>query len=86
MVPLPFAFFSHYDIFFTPLLYAYPTEIFPYTVRGAGVSLTYFCSHVGLIVSQFANLIAMAAISWKYYLFFLRSQRYPVFCRLVLLP
>ena len=34
------------------------------------MSLTYFSSHVGLIVSQFVNPIAMAAISWKYYILF----------------
>lgn len=34
------------------------------------MSLTYFSSHVGLIISQFVNPIAMAAISWKYYLVF----------------
>jgi MFS family permease len=70
VIPMLFIFFFHYDIAFTPLLYAYPTEIFPYALRGAGVSLTYFTSHVGLIAGQFVNPVAMAAISWKYYIVF----------------
>ncbi|CZR55815.1 related to hexose transporter protein [Phialocephala subalpina] len=68
VVPMLFVFFFHYDIAFTPLLYAYPAEIFPYALRGAGVSLTSSSSHGGLIVSQFVNPIAMANISWKYYI------------------
>jgi MFS family permease len=62
--------YFHYDIAFTPLLYAYPTEIFPYALGGAGVSLTCFSSHVGLIISQFATPIAMGNISWRYYTVF----------------
>jgi MFS family permease len=70
VIPMLFIFFFHYDIAFNPLLYAYPTEIFPCNLRSAGVSLTYFTSHVGLIASQFVNPVAMAAISWKYYIVF----------------
>jgi len=65
-----FIFYFHYSIAFTPLLYAYPTEIFPYALHSFGVPLTYFSSHIGLIVSQFVNPIAMAALPWKYYIVF----------------
>ncbi len=32
--------------------------------------MTYFASHVGLIVSLFVNPIAMTKVSWKYYILF----------------
>ncbi|KAH8799045.1 general substrate transporter [Xylogone sp. PMI_703] len=70
VVPMIFVFYFHYDIAFTPLLYAYPTEIFPYMLRGLGVTTTYLVGHLGLIVSLFVNPIAMKAISWKFYILF----------------
>jgi hypothetical protein len=65
-----FALYLHYDIAFTPLPYTYPTGIFPYALRGAGVSLTHFSSHVGSKISQCVNVTAMANLSWKYYIVF----------------
>lgn len=70
VLPMIFIFYFHYDIAFTPLVYAYPTEIFPYSLRGLGVSLTYVTGHSGLIVSQFVNPIAMKNVSWRYYIVF----------------
>lgn len=65
-----FVFYFHYDIGITTLLFAYPTEIFPYALRGWGVSLTYMSTQFGLILALFVNPIAMKAIGWKYYILF----------------
>jgi MFS family permease len=65
-----FVFYFHYDIAFTPLVYAYRTEIFPYALRGLGVTLTYLVGHLGLIISLFLNPIAMKNIGWRYYTLF----------------
>jgi MFS family permease len=70
VIPMIFVFYFHYDIAFTPLVYAYPTEIFPYSLRSVGVTLTYLTGHLGLIVSLFVNPIAMKRISWRYYILF----------------
>ncbi|KAH7002430.1 general substrate transporter [Ilyonectria destructans] len=68
VVPMIFVFYFHYDISFTPLLYAYPTEIFPYYLRSKGLGLTLFSSYLALIFNLFVNPIAMEAITWKYYI------------------
>ncbi|TPX09063.1 uncharacterized protein E0L32_001675 [Thyridium curvatum] len=65
-----FIFYFFYDIAWTPLLQAYPVEIYPYTLRSRGLSFTYIVSFVGLIVGNQVNPIAMKAIGWKYYLVF----------------
>lgn len=65
-----FVFYFHYDIAMTPLLYAYPTEIFPYELRSWGVAFTVIVTNAGLIIGQVANPIAMANIGWRYYIVF----------------
>lgn len=65
-----FVFYFHYDIALTPLLYSYPTEIFPYELRSWGVAFTLICTNASLIVGQLANPVAMASIGWRYYILF----------------
>jgi MFS family permease len=65
-----FIYYFFYDIAWTPLLQAYPVEIFPYTLRGRGLSITYISSFIGLIVGNQLNPIAMKNIQWKYYIVF----------------
>ncbi|KAL8309982.1 hypothetical protein RB597_010002 [Gaeumannomyces tritici] len=65
-----FIFYFFYDIAWTPLLQAYPVEIYPYTLRSRGLSLTLITSFTGLIVGNQVNPIAMGAIQWKYYIVF----------------
>lgn len=54
-----------------PLAYAYPTEILPYSMRTKGLAVMVAIGQALLIVSQYCNPIAIAAIAWKYWLFFL---------------
>lgn len=70
VVALIFIYYFFYNIAWTPLLQAYPVEIFPYTLRGRGLSLTYISSFVGLILSNQVSPIAMKNIEWKYYIIF----------------
>ncbi|KAI8310135.1 Lactose permease [Colletotrichum sp. SAR11_59] len=65
-----FIFYFFYDIAWTPLLQAYPVEIFPYTLRGRGLSVTYITAFTGLIIGNQVNPIAMKSIAWKYYIVF----------------
>lgn len=65
-----FLFYFHYDIALTPLLYSYPTEIFPYELRSWGVAFTLIITNASLIVGQVVNPIAMASIGWRYYILF----------------
>lgn len=70
ILPFLFIFNFHYAIALTPLLYAYPTEIFPYELRSFGVALVLFGANLTLIVGSVANPVAMKALGWKYYILF----------------
>ncbi|KAF2658594.1 general substrate transporter [Lophiostoma macrostomum CBS 122681] len=70
VVAFIFIFFFFYAIAWAPLLQAYIVEIYPYTLRGRGVSTMYISTFVGLVVGNQVNPIAMKAIGWKYYIFF----------------
>ncbi|KAF9893074.1 hypothetical protein FE257_012485 [Aspergillus nanangensis] len=65
-----FVYYFFYDIAWTPLLQAYPVEIFPYTLRGRGLTVSYIASFIGLIVGNQANSSAMTNIGWRYYIVF----------------
>jgi hypothetical protein len=70
VVAFIFIFFFFYAIAWAPLLQAYIVEIYPYTLRGRGVSTMYISTFVGLVVGNQVNPIAMKSIGWKYYIFF----------------
>lgn len=70
VVAFIFLYYFFYDIAWTPLLQAYPIEIYPYTLRARGLSVTYIFTFVGLIVGNQVNPIAMQHIQWKYYIVF----------------
>lgn len=70
VVAFIFIFFFFYAIAWAPLLQAYIVEIYPYTLRGRGLSTMYISTFVGLVVGNQVNPIAMKAIAWKYYILF----------------
>ncbi|PVH71327.1 sugar transporter [Cadophora sp. DSE1049] len=71
VIPFLFLYYGFYDIAFTPLLIAYPAEIWPYQLRSRGLSLTLFSTQLAVGVNIFVNPIALEAIGWKYYIVFL---------------
>lgn len=70
VVAFVFVTYFFYAIAWAPLLQAYTVEIYPYTLRGRGLSAMYVFSFVGLVVANQVNAIAMEAIGWRYYLVF----------------
>ena len=60
-----------FNIACNPLAYSYLTEILPYSMRTKGLAVMVAIGQALLIVSQYANPVAIAAIGWKYWLFFL---------------
>ncbi|KAK6953079.1 hypothetical protein Daesc_005379 [Daldinia eschscholtzii] len=70
VVAFIFIYYFFYDIAWTPMLQAYTVEIYPYTLRGRGLSFTLITSFVGLIVGNQVNPIAMKEIGWRYYIVF----------------
>jgi MFS family permease len=65
-----FLYSAFYDFGFPPMIFAYPIEIFPYTLRSRGLTISIATTEAGLILGQFVNPIALNAIGWKYYILF----------------
>ncbi|KAL2841718.1 general substrate transporter [Aspergillus pseudoustus] len=70
VIPFLFIYFAGYDIALTPLLTAYPCEIWPFALRSRGLSVAWLSAIFALIFNTFVNPIALAAIAWKYYFVF----------------
>ncbi|KAF1961622.1 sugar transporter [Byssothecium circinans] len=70
VIPMLFLYYGAYDIAFTPLLIAYPAEIWPYHLRARGIALTMISTVAALSFNTFINPIALDAIGWKYYVVF----------------
>jgi MFS family permease len=70
VVPFLFLYFAGYDIALTPLLVAYPCEIWPYALRSRGLTVTWVTAIVAIFFNTFVNPIALGAIGWKYYVVF----------------
>ncbi|KAL4983599.1 general substrate transporter [Aspergillus falconensis] len=70
VIPFIFIYFAGYDIALTPLLVAYPCEIWPFTLRSRGLGVAWFSAVGALIFNTFVNPVALSAIGWRYYFVF----------------
>ncbi|KAL3460373.1 general substrate transporter [Aspergillus heterothallicus] len=68
VIPFLFIYYGFYDIAFTPLLMAYPCEIWQYNLRAKGLALGMNSSRLALFFNTFVNPIILDAIAWKYYI------------------
>ncbi|KAF5971481.1 hexose transporter protein [Fusarium bulbicola] len=68
MIPFVFLFNAGYAIAITPLQVAYPLELWPFQLRGRGISAAWMIMILALIFNVFVNPIALSAIGWKYYI------------------
>ncbi|KAJ5675079.1 Major facilitator superfamily domain general substrate transporter [Penicillium maclennaniae] len=71
VIPFLFIYYAGYDIAFTPLMLAYPAEIWTLSFRAKGVAICAMANYGALVFNQMINPIAFEAISWKYYFVFL---------------
>jgi MFS family permease len=71
VVPMLFIYFGFYDIAYTPLLVAYPTEIWPYALRSKGIAITCIASSAALFFNLFVNPIGLENLQWKYYIVYI---------------
>ncbi|CAI6078870.1 hypothetical protein V2G26_021113 [Clonostachys chloroleuca] len=68
MIPFVFLFNAGYAGAVTPLQIAYPLELWPFQLRGRGLSAAWMIMILALIFNVFVNPIALSAIGWKYYI------------------
>ncbi|KAJ8114437.1 hypothetical protein OPT61_g3684 [Boeremia exigua] len=71
VIPFLFIFFAGYDIALTPLLTAYPCEIWPYRLRSHGLTVMWLTAVAVIFFNTFVNPVALEAIGWKYYFVFI---------------
>ncbi|KAM6519889.1 hypothetical protein FALCPG4_013465 [Fusarium falciforme] len=81
-----FVYFFHYDLAYTPLVFAYPTEILQYSIRSKGLSLELGIVYGSLVILSFVNPIALDAIGWRYYILFCCITAVAVVANWFLLP
>lgn len=68
VIPMLFIYYGFYDIAYTPLVIAYPAEIWPYHLRSRGVAVTLCSTFLALFFNLFVNPIALSSIAWRYYI------------------
>ncbi|KAL1858283.1 hypothetical protein VTK73DRAFT_7867 [Phialemonium thermophilum] len=68
VVPFLFLMYGCFSLAFTPLLVAYPVEIWQYNLRARGLSTMWVSSGTAVFFNIFINPIALEAIDWKYYI------------------
>ncbi|OLN95585.1 Lactose permease 15 [Colletotrichum chlorophyti] len=71
VIPFLFVFYLGYDIALTPLIVAYPVEIWPYRLRAKGLTVALTTTIACIFFNTFVNPIALESIQWKYYFVFL---------------
>ncbi|KAL2205950.1 sugar transporter [Sarocladium strictum] len=70
VIPFLFIFYAGYDIALTPFLVAYPVEIWQFTLRSRGLTITWVTALASIFLNTFVNGIALASLGWKYYTLF----------------
>lgn len=71
VIPFLFVFFAGYDIALTPLVIAYPCEIWPFRLRSRGLTVANVTTVLAISFNTFVNPIALETIGWKYYSVFI---------------
>jgi MFS family permease len=70
-VPFLYLYYGVYNLAWVPLPYAYASEVLPYNLRAKGMALFILAQNFGNAFNQFANPVALAAITWRYYLVYI---------------
>lgn len=67
VIPFLFIYYGFYDMAWTPLSYAYCSEILPFALRAKVMSVYAFTQNIALAFNQWVNPVALRAIAWKFY-------------------
>ncbi|KAL0256833.1 hypothetical protein SLS55_007642 [Diplodia seriata] len=68
VIPMLFLYYAAYDAAWTPLLVAYPCEIWPFALRARGVAVTVATTQAAILFNTLVNPVALEAIGWRYYI------------------
>ncbi|KAJ1324343.1 hypothetical protein MN608_10404 [Microdochium nivale] len=67
VVAMLFLFYVFYNFAFNALLYSYPVEILPYSIRAKGFSVLMFFGKGFTFINAFVNPIGLQGLGWRYY-------------------
>ncbi|KIP12327.1 hypothetical protein PHLGIDRAFT_504566 [Phlebiopsis gigantea 11061_1 CR5-6] len=70
VVAFLFLYSAFYAIAWSPLITSYTLEILPFNLRAKGYTIFAFSVSASLVFNQYINPIALAALQWKYYIFY----------------
>lgn len=70
VVAMVFVFYAFYNFAMQPLPIAYLLEVLPYTLRAKGLTVFNLAQYGSAMFNGFVNPVALAALSWKYYIVF----------------
>ncbi|KAL3446320.1 hexose transporter protein [Aspergillus insuetus] len=73
-IPFLFLFYGSYSIAWTPLAYAYPVEILPYSLRTKGQAIYITTQTLAVSLNTWVNPVALEALQWKYYAVYIALQ------------
>jgi MFS family permease len=62
--------YGFFSLAFTPLVVAYPVEIWPYQLRSRDLATMLMSTVTAVFFNIFVNPIALDSIQWRYYLVF----------------
>ncbi|KAM0546482.1 hypothetical protein ACHAPJ_010840 [Fusarium lateritium] len=68
VIPFLFLMYGSFSLAFTPLVVAYPVEIWPFNLRARGLSTMWVSTATAVFFNIFINPIALESIEWRYYL------------------
>ncbi|KAJ6190325.1 hypothetical protein N7519_000346 [Penicillium mononematosum] len=71
VVVLLFLYNATFNLANNPLIYCYPTEILPFSIRAKGLGIQVAVSQAALTINQYVNPIALDSIGFYYYIFYL---------------
>ncbi|TVY45691.1 Lactose permease [Lachnellula subtilissima] len=70
VVVMIFLYYVFYNIAWAGLLVGYAVEIMPYNMRAKGLTVMFLAIDLSLFFNQYINPIALARLTWKYYIFY----------------
>jgi len=70
VVVMIFLYYVFYNTAWSGLLVGYGVEIMPYNLRAKGLTVMFLAIDISLFFNQYINPIALARLTWKYYIFY----------------
>ncbi|KAH7018177.1 uncharacterized protein B0I36DRAFT_297721 [Microdochium trichocladiopsis] len=80
VIGMLFLFYVFFNFAFNALLYSYPVEILPYSIRAKGFSVLMFFGKGFSFVNAFVNPIGLQGLGWKYYAVYVAWLGVETFC------